>query len=232
MVVVPTVDTVTLLMLEVMVPLASAKRPVPPVIVLTSVDSLPVAVNVPVPVAVVNTSSPFAATMIAVSVKLNVSGPVIVSDVMSLVKVNLPRWERWPLPTTVPVPVAVLMVVVDVLVPLDGRSVPFAAPSAAAGLRAATASTKLERKISLRSGILPLLSGSTPVLLARNGSWYRVGRNGAEAKRVGESIGLVGESGDRRYSPLTLTCCRLPVACNSSHPAGEAWRDRLHKFRL
>src|SRR5512133_4331633 len=45
------------------------------------------------------------------------------------------------------------MVVVEELVPLTGRSVPFAVPSAAAGLSAATASTKLERKMSLRSGI-------------------------------------------------------------------------------
>jgi hypothetical protein len=74
--------TFTLLMLLVTVPLASAKRPVPPVIVLTSVASLPVAVNVPVPVAVVKIRSPFAATMLAVSVKLNVSGPVSVNDVI------------------------------------------------------------------------------------------------------------------------------------------------------
>jgi hypothetical protein len=90
--VVPTSETFSLLIVVVIVPLASVKRPVPPVIVLTSVASLPVAVNVPVPMPVVKISSPFAATMIPVSVKLTVS-PVIVTDVKSFVKVVLPRCE-------------------------------------------------------------------------------------------------------------------------------------------
>ena len=102
----PDDETFTLLILVVSVPLASAKRPVPPTIVLTSVDSLPVAVIVPVPVAVVNTSSPFAATMIAGERMAERVRPVIVIDVMSLVKVKLPKWESWPLPSMVPVPVA------------------------------------------------------------------------------------------------------------------------------
>jgi hypothetical protein len=46
----PTIETVTPTFVIVNVPLASAKRPVPPVIVLTFVDSLPVDVTVPVPV--------------------------------------------------------------------------------------------------------------------------------------------------------------------------------------
>lgn len=152
-IVVPTTETVTLLMVEVRVPLASAKRPVPPVIVLTSVASLVLlGSNVPVPTAVAKIWSPFAATKVAVCVQLNVL-PVTVNPEKSLWKVKAPRWETCPLPSEIPVPVARSTVLVDVLVPFDGRSVPFAAPSAVAGLRAATASTKLERKISLRSGI-------------------------------------------------------------------------------
>ena len=93
MVVVPTVETISLLILLVSVPLARAKRPVPPVILLTSVVSLPVGVSVPFPVAAVQSLSPLAATMIAVRVRPNVSGPVSVNDVMSFVNLNLPSCE-------------------------------------------------------------------------------------------------------------------------------------------
>ena len=100
--VVPTTETVTLLILLVSVPLASAKRPVPPVIVLTSVASLVLlGSNVPVPTAVVKISSPFAATIVAVCVQLNVS-PVTVNPEWSLWKVNRPRWEICPLPSEAP----------------------------------------------------------------------------------------------------------------------------------
>ena len=58
-------------------------------------------------------------------------------------------------PSTVPVPAGGLTITVAVLLPFSGRAVPFVAPCAAAGLRAATASIKLERKISLR-GLIPV----------------------------------------------------------------------------
>jgi hypothetical protein len=62
-------ETTTLLIVTVKVPLASAKRPVPPVIVLTWVLSMVVAdVNAPDPVKVENTSAPFAATRVSVPV--------------------------------------------------------------------------------------------------------------------------------------------------------------------
>ncbi len=77
--------------LSVPVPLASAKRPVPPVIVKMVDASVPV--GVPVDAPVVNSLSPFAATSVAVPVKLNVSGPVSVNDVTSTVEVILPRCE-------------------------------------------------------------------------------------------------------------------------------------------
>ena len=95
---VPRVETIALLILLVSLPLAPAKRPVPPVIVLTSLVSLPAGVSVPVPVAAVQTLSPLAATSVAVSVRRNVSGPVSVNDVMSFVNANLPRCESRPLP--------------------------------------------------------------------------------------------------------------------------------------
>ena len=56
----PTVETVTPGPVTVIVPLASAKRPVPPVIVLTVVATNPVDITVPVVVKVVNTLSPLA----------------------------------------------------------------------------------------------------------------------------------------------------------------------------
>jgi hypothetical protein len=206
-IIVPTAETITLLMLLVRVPLASAKRPVPPVMVLTSVATLVLlGSNVPVPTAVAKISSPFAATMVAVCVQVNVL-PVTVNPEKSLWKVDAPMCESWPLPSEIPVPVARSTVVVDVVLPLTGRSVPFAAPSAVAGLKAATASTKLERKISLRSGILatPFWVHARPCLRV-NGSWYFVGQNGAEAERVGESIGA-----DRRIRrplfALIVTSC-------------------------
>src|SRR5712691_6178591 len=110
------------------------------------------------------------------------------------------------------------MVEVDELVPLSGRSVPFAAPSAAAGLRAATASTKLERKISLRSDIpdTPFL-GPRPSCLRANGSWSRVDRNEAEAEGSGgPGLRLVGRDGNRSSPPYASLCAR------------GACPDRLH----
>ena len=53
----------------------------------------------------------------------------------------------------VPAPVIRLTAVVVVIVPFSGRSVPLAAPIAAAGVMATTASTKPENTMSLRSGI-------------------------------------------------------------------------------
>jgi hypothetical protein len=63
----PTVDTVTPTLVTVIVPLASAKRPVPPVIVLTVVATNPVDVTVPVVVCVVNSLSPFSLSLFAVA---------------------------------------------------------------------------------------------------------------------------------------------------------------------
>ena len=61
------IETITLLIVIVKVPLASAKRPVPPVIVLAWVLWMVVAdVNTPDPVKVENSSSPFAASRISV----------------------------------------------------------------------------------------------------------------------------------------------------------------------
>jgi hypothetical protein len=73
----PTVETGVLRLVVVNVPLASAKRPVPPVIVLNVVAGAdPVDVRVPVPEVVVKSSSPLAATEVVAPVKLNVFGPV------------------------------------------------------------------------------------------------------------------------------------------------------------
>jgi len=62
------IETIALLIVIVKVPLASAKRPVPPVIVLTWVLPAVGDVNTPDPVKVENSSSPFAATRVSVPV--------------------------------------------------------------------------------------------------------------------------------------------------------------------
>jgi hypothetical protein len=72
----PTIETIVLTLWTVNVPLAPVKRPVPPVIVFTVVAVAPVDVLVPTPERVVNSLSPFAATMVPAPVKLKVFGPV------------------------------------------------------------------------------------------------------------------------------------------------------------
>jgi hypothetical protein len=73
----PTVETGTLTLVIVNVPLAPVKRPVPPVIVLTVVTvAVPVDEMVPVAEPVENNSSPFAATVVPAPVMLSVFGPV------------------------------------------------------------------------------------------------------------------------------------------------------------
>jgi hypothetical protein len=177
----PTIETDVLTPVVVNVPLASANRPVPPEIVLTTLFCTG-GPRVPVPEVVVNSLSPFAATVVPVPVKLNPFGPTR-ANCASPLPVIAPRWEIWPEVTLVPAPVIRLTVVVDVVVPVSGRLVPFAAAIAAVGLMATTASTKPERKTSLRSGIpaTPFSVRSTLVLLAHRLLVAHVGRNGVAA---------------------------------------------------
>src|SRR5450755_3135449 len=88
----PTIETDVLTAMVVYVPLAFANRPVPPVIVLTPVDCTG-GPRVPAPEVVVNSSSPFAATVVPVPVKLNPFGPTR-ANCWSLLPVTAPRWER------------------------------------------------------------------------------------------------------------------------------------------
>jgi hypothetical protein len=104
--------------------------------------------------------------------------------------------------------------------------VPFAAPSAVAGLKAATASTKLERKISLRSGIPATPFWPTPVLLARERlvapCWMK--RSGGRA-----SSGSPSRASPRIRRPpnFTPTLTRWPKSvCASRH--AEQRRARLN----
>jgi hypothetical protein len=70
-------------------------------------------------------------------------------------------------------PVARLTVFVPVPLPTSGRSVPFVAPIAAAGLVAMTAPTKPEIRMSLRNGMspAPFLDSIRAVLLAQKTSY-------------------------------------------------------------
>ena len=111
--VVPVVEIITWLNGPVTVPLAPAKRPVPPVNVLVAVPvALPEASSVPLPVKVANSWSPFAATVTNEPATVKVLGPVGVSvaskwvvvvprcdrvPVVSLTKVSVPRSRcAWP----------------------------------------------------------------------------------------------------------------------------------------
>jgi hypothetical protein len=85
----PTTETIVLVLSVVNVPLASAKRPVPPVIVKTPV-LMPVD-SAPVTVKVAKVWSPFAHTTVSVPTRVNVFGPVMV-NVKALWKVALPQW--------------------------------------------------------------------------------------------------------------------------------------------
>ena len=84
----PTIETVTPTLVIVNVPLASSKRPVPPVIVLTLVVTLPVDVTVPVPATVVNILSPFALSPFALSSSATTKVAVPVSTKVLPVRVN------------------------------------------------------------------------------------------------------------------------------------------------
>ena len=104
----------------------------------------------------------------------------------------------------VPTPVIRLTVVMDVVVPLSGRSVPFAAPIAAVGLIAITPNIKPEQiSISLPRNIsaIPFSVRSRPLLLAHNRlSPASIGVElEARAPVAGESLPLVGRR--RLFTP-------------------------------
>src|ERR1035441_6072726 len=87
----PTIETDELTPVVVNVPLASANRPVPPVIVWTTVV-LTGGPRVPIPAVVENSLSPFAATVVSVPVKLNPFEPTRV-NCWSPLGVTAPRWD-------------------------------------------------------------------------------------------------------------------------------------------
>jgi hypothetical protein len=88
----PTIETDVLVAMVVNVPLASANRPVPPVIVLVDVEVIG-GPKVPVAETVVNSLSPFAATVVPVPVKPNPFGPTR-ANWKSALPVTFPRWEK------------------------------------------------------------------------------------------------------------------------------------------
>jgi hypothetical protein len=167
----PTVETVTPEPVTVIVPLASAKRPVPPVIVLTVVATNPVDVTDTVVVKVVNTLWLSAVVdQIAVPVSVMVL-PVWVYDVKALCNVPFPSTVRAKGPSEVPVPVAESMIAVPLVVPVTGWSGSGGGKRYA--LRAAAESTKLTRKRSLRRCIPgnSVVWGPRPCRLRAHGSW-------------------------------------------------------------
>src|SRR3984893_4425302 len=209
----PTVETVTPGPVTVIAPLASLKRPAPPVIVLTVVATNPVDVTVTVVVKVVNTLSPFSlppfaaaasfsalVDQIAVPVSVMVL-PVWVNDVKSLCKVPFPSTVRSKGPSEVPVPVAVLVIAVPLVVPATGWS------GSGGGkrhpLNAATASTTPERKRSLRRRI-----PATPCLGPRP-SWVRKTARRSQRRAVaGRACGSSTVDGNRSNPPYASLCAR------------------------
>ena len=101
--------------ITVIVPLAFANRPVPPVIVTrtVSVGSRPVSAKVPV------TWSPLAATIVTVPLPVTVPSPENVLPPCRR-RVCFPRWLMTPDSSPVRAPVAVLMLMVPVLLPRMG----------------------------------------------------------------------------------------------------------------
>ena len=89
----PMIETLVLTAVPVYVPLASANRPVPPVIVLVDVEVMGGPRFPSVAEVVVNSVSPFAATVVPVPVKLNPFGPTRANWKLAL-PVTFPRWER------------------------------------------------------------------------------------------------------------------------------------------
>jgi len=101
--------------ITVIVPLAFANRPVPPVIVTRAVStgSRPVSTKVPV------TLSPLAATIVTVPLPVTVPSPENVLTPCRL-RVCFPRWLMTPDSSPVRAPVAVLMLIVPLLWPRMG----------------------------------------------------------------------------------------------------------------
>ena len=87
----PTIDTDVVALVPVRVPVASANRPVPPVIVVTPSVRIGVP-KVPVPETLVNSLSPLAATIVPVPVQLNPFEPTR-TYWSSVLLVNFPRRE-------------------------------------------------------------------------------------------------------------------------------------------
>ena len=88
----PTIETDVLTPVVVNIPLASENRPVPPVIVLTTMFCTG-GPRVPIPEVLVNILSPFAATVVAVPVRLNPFEPTR-TNCASPLPVTAPKWER------------------------------------------------------------------------------------------------------------------------------------------
>jgi hypothetical protein len=89
----PIIETLVPTAVPEYVPLASANRPVPPVIVLVDVEVIGGPKVPSVAEMVVNSLSPFAATVVPVPVKLNPFGPTR-ANWKSALPVTFPRWEK------------------------------------------------------------------------------------------------------------------------------------------